>query len=203
MIRGWYHSQKNGQRFLSIDEIAGTCCIAKQEVKAWLGNKIFKSGLTGPDLVDAGEVVWFFVRNGMPVATSLLPPKTRKILFIANDECEFQDKCDIFDQICRFFAGNCNILVETSTAGRFADLSILTFSPNLVVIFIKAYGQDTINTLNLLSSFPEQKVILLVDDSIKNNVEHALQMLSVHPHIISDALPVEQVIPQLRSVLEN
>ena len=185
MIRGWYHNIKNGQRLLAIDEIAEACCVSTQEVKKWFADKIQKPDPAGPELLDAAEVVWFLVKNSMPVATSLLPPKTKKILFIANDECEFQDKCEKFDQICHFLATNCNILVETATAGRSADLSLLTFSPNLVVIFVKSCSQETINTFNLLTNFPEQKMILFVDDSIKSDVERDLGKLSASHLIVS------------------
>lgn len=203
MIRGWYHDRKNGERLLSLDEIAEACCISKKEVKEWFGNKIQRPELTGPGFVDAAEVVWFLVKNSIPVATSLLPPKTRKILFITNDEFEFQDKCEKFDQICRFLSCNYNILVETSTAGRLADLSILTFSPNLVVIFLKSYNQETINTFNLLTNFPEQKTIFFVDDAITSDVERDLSNSVSHHLVFSDAQPVAQLIPQLTMVFDN
>ncbi|MBU1564183.1 MAG: hypothetical protein KJ630_00975 [Proteobacteria bacterium] len=202
MIRGWYHSSKNGKRLLSIDEIAGACCTSSQEVKKWIADKIQKPGKTGPDFVDAAEVVWFLVRNGMPVSALLLPPKTKKILFIANDEYVFQDKCDQVDIICRFFASHYNILVETSTAGRFADLNILTFSPDWVIIFHKSYSKNTIKTLNLLARFPEQKAILFVDNLCKDRVEQELGNI-LADLIVSDALPTEQLLVQLRSVLDN
>lgn len=203
MIRGWYHSSKNGQRFLTLDEIAEACCVPRQEVKKWFADKLQKTAPAGPERVDAAEVVWFLVKNSMPVATLLLPPKTQKILFIANDEYEFQDKCEKFDQICHFLAGNCNILVETSTAGKAADLSLFTFSPNLVVIFVKSCSPATLNTFNLLTNFPEQKMILIIDDSVKNDIERDLGKL-VGPHlIIRDAQPVEEFLPQLRQVFDN
>lgn len=203
MIRGWYHSSKNGQRLLSIDEIAEACCVSSQEVKRWLAEKIQKSEPAGPELVDAAEVVWFLVQNSMPVATSLLPPKTKKILFIASDEFEFQDKCEKFDQICHFLAGNCNILVETSTAGREADLSLLTFCPNLVMIFVKSCSRETLNTFNLLANFPEQKMVLFIDDSIKNDVARDLGKFPAPHLIVRDNQPVEQLLPQLRQVFDN
>lgn len=203
MIRGWYHNRKNGQRLLSIDEIARACCISEPAVKKWMAGRIPKSGQTGTGLVDAAEVIWFLVRNSLPVSASLLPPNTRKILFIAKDDYEFQDKCEKFDIICRFFAGNHNILVETSTVERFADLSILTCSPYLIVIFFKVYSPETLNTCNLLSSFPEQKTILFVDDSIKSDIDRALGKLPAQHLVIRDSLPVEQLIPQLRSVFHN
>ncbi len=203
MIRGWYHSSKNGQYLLAIDDIAGACCVSIQEVNRWFADKIQKPKPAGPELVDAAEVVCFLVKNSMPVATSLLPPKTKKILFIANDENEFQDKCEKFDQICHFLATNYNLLVETASAGKSADLSLLTFSPNLVVIFIKSCNQETINTFNLLTNFPEQKMILFIDDSIKSDVERDLGKRSTSHLIVSDAQPVEELFPQLRQVFEN
>lgn len=203
MIRGWYHSRKNGQRLLSIDEIAEACCISVQEVRKWLADKIQKSEPPGRDLVDAADVVWFLVKNSIPVATSLLPPKTKKILLIASEEYEFQNKCERFDQICRFFSDSCNILVETSIAGRLADLSILTFSPNLVVIFLKTISRETINTFNFLTNFPEQKMLFIVDELIKDDVEHDLGKLSTHHLVVRDAGSIEQLFPQLRLFFHN
>ncbi|MFT5700699.1 MAG: hypothetical protein ACI8ZB_003584 [Desulforhopalus sp.] len=203
MVRGWYYSSKNGRRLLSIDEIAGACSTSKQEMKKWIAEKLQRSGKTGLDLVDAAEVVWLLIRNDMPVSPLLLPPRTKKILFIAGDEYVFQDKSDQFDVICRFFASNYNILVETSTAGRSADLNILTFSPHVVLIFHKSYSQDTNKTLNFLSCFPELKAILFVDASSKDIVEKDLGNISEDHLIISDALPTEQLLAQLRSVFDN
>ncbi len=203
MIRGWYHSIKNGQRLLAIDEIAGACCVSRPEAKRWFGDKIQKPEPAGKELVDAAEVVWFLVKNSMPVATSLLPPKTKKVLFIANDECDFQDKCEKFDQICHFLATSFNILVETSIAGKAADLCLLTFSPDLVVIFVKSCSRETINTFHLLTNFPEQKMILFIDDSIKNDIERDLGKLPAPHLIVGDAMPVEELLPQLRQVFDN
>ncbi len=203
MVRGWYHSSKNGQRLLSIHEIAEACCVSSLEVKQWFGDKIEKPNPAGSECVDAAEVVWFLVKNSMPVATSLLPPKTKKILFIAGDEYEFQDKCDKFDRICRFLSNNCNILVETSAAGKAADLCLLTFSPNLVVIFVDSCNQETINTFHLLKNFPEQKMILIIDDSIKSDFERDLGELPAPHLIVGNAQPVEELLPQLGHVFDN
>jgi hypothetical protein len=203
MIRGWYHNRNNGKRLLPIDQIAEACCISSREVKEWFAGKILQQESTGPYLVDAADVVGFLAKNSIPVPTSLLPPKTRKILFISRDEYQFQDKCEKFDQMCRFLSRDCNILVETSIAGRLADLSILTFCPNLVVIYLKDYNQETINTFNLLTNFPEQKTIFLVEDSIKNDLERDLKKLSQQHLVFNDSPPVEQFFPQLGLVFDN
>ncbi|TKB27515.1 hypothetical protein FCL47_05100 [Desulfopila sp. IMCC35006] len=203
MIRGWYHSIKNGQRLLAIDEIAEGCCVSRQEAKRWFADKIRQPGPAGNELVDAAEVVWFLVKNSMPVATSLLPPKTKKILFVANEESEFHDKCEKFDRMCHVLATNCNILVETSTAGKAADLSLLTFSPDLVVIFVKSCSRETINTFHLLTNFPEQKMILFIDESIKTDFERELGKLPAPHLIVGDTLPIDEVLPNLSRVFDN
>ena len=203
MIKGWYHNSKNGERLLAIDEIAEACCVSSHEVKKWFTDKSWKSKPTDSEIVDAAEVVWFLVKNNMPVATSLLPPKTRKILFITDDESEFENTCGKIEQICHFLESNNNILVETASAGRSADLSLLTFSPNLVVIFITSCSPETINTLHLLTNFPEQKMILFVGDSIKSDVLRDLGKITASHLIVSDAMPVEQLLPQLYQVFDN
>ncbi len=203
MIKGWYHNRNNGTRLLLIDQIAEACCISPMEVKKWFAGKIQQQESTGLYLVDAADVVAFLTKSSIPVPTSLLPPKTRKILFIAEDEYQFQDKCEKFDQMCRFLSRDCNILVETSIAGRLADLSILTFCPNLVVIYLKDYKHETINTFNLLTNFPEQKTVFLVEESIKNDVERDLKKRSQQHLVLNDSPPVEQFFPQLRLVFDN
>lgn len=153
--------------------------------------------------VEALDIVSFFVKNGIPVSTFLLPPKTKKILFIARDECDFQDNADKFDQICRFFSDHFNVLVETSTAGKYANLSLLAFSPNLVVIFVKTFDQASVNTLRTLSVIPEQKSLLFVEDSIKSRVERQLKDLACHSFIVANSVPIEDTIPRLRRIFDN
>ena len=203
MVRGWYHSSKNGQRLLSIDEIAEACCVSNRVVKQWFADQIEKPDPAGSEYVDAAEVVWFLVKNSMPVATSLLPPKTKKILFIAGDENEFQDKCKKFDRICRFLSINCNILVETSAAGKAADLCLLTFSPNLVLIFVDSCNRETINTFHLLKNFPEQKMILIIDDAIKSDFERDLGKFPAPHLIVGNTQLVDELLPQLGHFFDN
>lgn len=203
MVRGWYHNRENGERLLSIIEIAGECCLSPQKTKEWFPGKIRKDSQTGLDFVDAAEVVWFLLKHNMPVSASLLPPNTRKLLFVTKDDYVLSEKYDTADIICRLFAGKCNLLVETTTAGKFAALSILTFSPQLVIIFVEDFSQAIVNTFDLLSNYPEQKTILLVNDSIRNDVDREVAKLQKRPLVIRDGLPVEQLILQLRTVFEN
>lgn len=202
MISGWYHSVKNGQRLLTIEEIATACCITNDEVQKWLEDNHLQRARPGQDLFDSAEVISFLIRNNMPVSPWLLPPQTKKILFIASDEGEFQEQSDTFDHICRFFAESCNILVETSLAGKYADLCIFTFCPNIVVMFTKEYSEHTETTLNFLASIPEQKTILIVGELLWKAKVDGLLTLPAHL-IVSENLPVASLRSQLQSVFVN
>lgn len=202
MVRGWYCNRQHEQRLLSIEEIASACCIDKNKVREWIAENHLRRARPGEDLLDAAEVVSFLIRHNIPVSPWLLPSKTEKILFIAGNEAEFQDQEDKFDLICRFFADSCNILVETAISGNYADLSILTFSPNVVVIFVREFDEHTANTLNVLSSIPERKTILIVDDLIMREMNGGLIALPADL-IVSDTLPLEQLQSQLHSVFVN
>lgn len=202
MISGWYHNEKNGQRLLTVEEIATACCVTNDEVQKWLEGNQLKRARPGEDLLDSAEVISFLIRHNMPVSPWLLPPQTKKILFIASDEDEFRNQSVTFDHICRFFADSCNILVETSLAGKFADLCIFTFCPNIVVMFIKEYSERTETTLNFLSSIPEQKTILIVDELLWKAKGDGQLTLPAHL-IVSENTPVAHLQSQLQSVFAN
>ncbi|MGW8193952.1 MAG: hypothetical protein ACWGOX_06765 [Desulforhopalus sp.] len=203
MVRGWYHNRKHGNRLLSINEIAKTCGISVRAVKKWFSGKMSQQDSTFQEFVEAKDLVSFLVKSGLPVSSLMLPPNTKKILFIAPEESDFQDNADKFDRICRFFSDTYNILAETSIAGKYADLSILTFAPNLVVIFVKDCDPASIKTLHLLSDIPEQKAIFFVKDSIKNDIEHQLLDLAIRTFIVADSQPVEEMLPRLRQMIDN
>ncbi len=202
MIKEWYYDKKNGHRLLSIEEVTSACCIANKEVKGWFVESALQPTEEEDLFLDSGEVIAFLIRNSLPVPSSLLPPNTRKILFIASDEYIFHEYMDTVDRICRFFAKTCNILVESASSGKLADLCLFTFSPDAVVIFLKTYDKATVNTLNLLSCFPEPKTVLLLDSILKIAVDEGFVDLSADL-IVSDALPPDKLISQLRSVFPN
>lgn len=202
MIRGWYYNKLNGERLLSVDEIASACGVAKGTVLDWYAEEDLVPPVARDTLLDAGAVVSFLVRHSIPVAPSLLPPKTRKILFIAADEYVFQDRADTFDHVCRFFAEGCNILVEAALVGKFADLSIFTFSPDVVVTFLSKYDPASLNTLELLSSLPDVKTVLLVNESLETVFEGE----GINPLadlVVSDRLPKDQLLARLGAAFRS
>lgn len=202
MISKWYHSEKNEQRLLTIEEIANACCITNDKVKEWLGDNRLKRARPGEDLLDSAEVISFLIRHNMPVSPWLLPPQTKKILFIASEEGELQNQSATLGHICRFFAESCNILVETSLAGKYADLCIFTFCPNIVVMFIKEYSEHTDISLNFLSSIPEQKTILVVDDLLWKAKVDGLITLPARL-IVNENVSVASLRSQLQPVFVN
>ncbi len=202
MIEGWYYNKHNGKRLLSVEEIASACFVSPKTVREWFAGYLSNSTRHDDNVLDSDDVISFLVRNTIPVASSLLPPNTSKILIIGSGEDVFQEHRDTLSTICSFFAESSNILVETSSSGRFADLSVFTFSPDVVVLFLKSYDKATVNTLNLLSSPPEPKTILVLDNPLNIAVEKGNFELSADL-VISDALPTDQLISQLLTAFRS
>lgn len=165
MLNGWYYNKKYGQRPLSLAEISLACCCTQQEILEWFPGKIFHLSKGDGGYVDAGEVVGFLVRNNMPTPSSLLPPCSRKLLFITSDLCRVRNQLGYIEIIFNFFKQRGNVLIDNASEGRFADLSILTFSPDVVAYFVKKPEQASLSTFNLLMGFPELLTIMVVGES--------------------------------------
>jgi hypothetical protein len=198
MLRGWYYNKNNGQRLLHIEEIAEACCCTARKAEKWFADKLQRSAHSSTVSVDASEVVAFLVRNSMPVPSTVLPPNTRKILFISADNYTLQNEERRIACILDFFKEKGNLLVENSSAGQFADLTILTFNPNIVVYFLGTHDQTSRATLALLSNFPDLSLLLLVDKATLPDLEDK-EILSPKNVIISDELSEQQCIVLLRS----
>ena len=202
MVRGLYTTSTSQQRLLSIDEIATACCISSQKVNSWLATNQLKAAQTGGKLIEATEIVAFLAKNGMPVSPALLPPMTRKILFIASDKDAIQAKEATIEHICLQFSTLGTVLAEISSAGRQADLTILTFAPNVVVIFLTTYNKSSANTFNLLASIPELKTILFVDQATKGAMDQGQLFLPAHL-VVSDTLPLDHLDRELSVLLTH
>ena len=113
MVKGWYHNLHSSQRIMSLEEVTVACCSSAPKVKDWLTGKLSANNRTNEYSVNASEVVSYLFRNNLPISPLLLTPETIKILFLATNEYEFLDREDQFDVICRYFAEQGNVLVET------------------------------------------------------------------------------------------
>lgn len=203
MIRGLYFSGEQQQRHLSIDEIATACRISPRKVKSWISRKILRPAAVGENLVDVTDVLWFLLRNNMSVASSLLPPKTGKILFLASSAAELHEKEETFDHICKLFAENCNlVMAESTTLGRQAHLTILTFKPDVVVIFQRSFNQALVGFLDFLSTMTSLKSILFVEWATKLAADNGLLSIPADL-IVSETLPVEQLTNKLSSFFRS
>ncbi len=98
---------------MSLEEVTVACCSSAPKVKDWLTDKLSANNRTNEYSVNASEVVSYLFRNNLPISPLLLTPETIKILFLATNEYEFLDREDQFDVICRYFAEQGNVLVET------------------------------------------------------------------------------------------
>lgn len=199
MIRGLYYSGQQQQRLLTVDEIATVCRISPKKVKGLITMKILRPAAAGDNLVDVGQVLWFLLRNSMPVASSLLPPKTGKILFLATNSTELHEKEETFDHICKLFALNRNlVLAESATLGRPAHLTLLTFDPDVVVVFQRSFSKDLAATCELLSGMPNLKTILFVDRATKLAADNGLLAIAAD-RVFTENLPLDQLTTELSS----
>ncbi len=197
MIRGLYYTGEKQQRYLTIEEIATACRISPRKVKGWVSQKILRSAVVGENLVAEDDVLTFLLQNNMPVVSSLLPPNTGKILFIACGRVELREKEKNFEQICKLFAKNYNlVLAESTTLGRPCHLSILTFEPDVVVLFQKSFNKDLVETLEFLSTMPALKTILIVDQATQLAVDNGLIAISADL-IVSEGLPDNELTARL------
>jgi hypothetical protein len=163
MFRGLYfNSQHTAPRYLSVEEIATACRLSVRKVENLVVEGVLRPTKDARKLIDVSDVLWFLVRNKMPVATSLLPPKTGRILFIAAEDGTLHEKEETFDRICSLFADHHNlVLAESTSLDRAAHLSILTFSPNVVVIFAGQNAFDLGGIRDILAGVPGLKTILI------------------------------------------
>ena len=203
MIRGLYYKGEGQQRYLTIDEIATACRISPGKVKGWISQKILRRAEFGDNLVAVSEVLWFLLRNNMPVASSLLPPMTGKILFVTSNSAELREKETTFDHICKLFAENYNlVLAESTTLGRPAHLTILTFEPDVVVVFQRSFTKDLVGTFDLLSGMSNLKTILFVDRATKLAADNGLLAISADL-VVSESLPIDQLSTKLSSFFKG
>lgn len=199
MIRGLYYKGEGQQRCLTIGEIATACRISPRKVKGWISQKILRPAESGDNMVDVADVLWFLLRNNMPVAPSLLPPKTGKILFVASSSAELHEKESTFDHICKLFAEKCNlVMAESTTLGRQAHLTILTFEPDVVVVFQRVFNKELVGTFDLLSGMSNLKTILFVDRATKLAVDNGLLAISADL-IVSETMPIDQLNIKLQT----
>ncbi len=193
MIRGLYYNGKKQHRYLTIDEIATACRISPRKVKGWISQKILQPATVGENMVAGDDVLSFLLQNNMPVVSSLLPPLTGKIMFLASTSTELDEKEETFDHICKLFATNYNlVLAESTTLGRPAHLSVFTFKPDVVVVFQRSFNKNLIGTLDFLSTMPALKTILFVDRATKLAVDNDLLAIPADL-IVSETLTDDQL----------
>ncbi len=170
MKRKFYHHIQAGNRLLSLEEIASACSVSPEKIRGWVSADLLRVKTGSAHFIDAVEVISFLIENKLPVSTALLPPQTKKILFITASLTELEEQSSTIEQICTAFKERYNILSESAVIGRTADLTILASHPELVVLFLKSYNRVTVNLFKLLNN-RALKTILLVDQETQNSLE--------------------------------
>ena len=160
MKRKFYHHIQAGNRLLSLEEIASACSVSPEKIRGWVSADLLRVKTGSAHFIDAVEVI----------STALLPPQTKKILFITASLTELEEQSSTIEQICTAFKERYNILSESAVIGRTADLTILASHPELVVLFLKSYNRVTVNLFKLLNN-RALKTILLVDQETQNSLE--------------------------------
>lgn len=202
MVRGVYSVSNTSKRRFSVKEIAAICCTSSPKVQTWIESDLLKSVPKDQGLVEESELISFLLTNGLPVPPALLPPKTKKILFVANETKTFSQKSSLISHLCHELAKTGLVLAEVSVTGRNADLKILTFVPDAVIYFLETYNRSTVNTLSLLESMPELKTVLVVDEETEQKLKLKPVDFPVHL-IVNDAQPMEKVIECFRTLFDH
>lgn len=201
MIRGIYYDRHKHHRLLSVDEIAATCRLSTVKVRQLIDSKLLHTDSKDQDLVETTDVIWFLIRNNMVVPACLLPPRAGKILFIGGDENIFRQKEQIIDHVSRIFAESCSlVLAESALIGPPADLTIMTFCPNVAVIILQLYDRRIKTTLDLLASMATIKTILFLDQATKIALDYGLATLPANL-VLSCDMPADKLNNRLRSLL--
>lgn len=150
------------------------------------------------NFIDAVEVLSFLIENKLPVSTALLPPQTKKILFITASVTELEEQSSTIERICRAFKERYNILSESAVIGRTADLTILASHPDLVVLFLKSYNLVTANLFKLLNN-RSLKTILLVDQETQDSLNRGEYTLP-GDLILCEKTPEDLLINQVSTI---
>ena len=170
MKRLFYHHIQASNRLLSLEEIASACSVSPEKIRGWVSAGLLRVKAGSAQFLDAVEVISFLIENKLPVSSSLLPPQTKKILFITASVTELEEQCSTIEHICTAFKERYNILSESAVIGRTADLTILASHPDLVVLFLKSYNRVTVNLFKLLDN-RAVKTILLVDQGTQDSLD--------------------------------
>ncbi len=170
MKRKFYHYIQAGNRLLSLEEIAGACSVSPEKIRGWISADRLRVKRGSAHFIDAAELISFLIENKLPVSTALLPPQTKKILFITASVMELEEQSRTIELICTAFKERYNILSESAVIGRTADLTILASHPDLVVLFLKSYNLVTVNLFKLLNN-RALKTILLVDQETQHSLD--------------------------------
>lgn len=166
-----YHHVCPTPRLLSREEIAGLCNVSPARVQAWIDAHLLGRSAGDGRYVEAMNVVRFMLENRLQVPARLLPPGTRKILFVAS-EGSSPTLADLWaKRIAGILKVRRSILLETITAGGKPELAIMTSRPDLVVFLLSSYNRLLASVLEMIAGDPAGKILHIVSAEVKMAIE--------------------------------
>ena len=150
-IRGLYYNECRKQRFLTVRQTASVCGVSVTRIVQWISSGILDQAEVDRDFVEVADLLWFLIRNDMPISARILPPRTAKLLFVGdNAEALLTNEALIAD-VSKALTGIYElVLTESCVAGAPANLTILTFSPHFIALFDKQNWLDISRSCELL-----------------------------------------------------
>lgn len=128
---------------LSIEEVADFCCMSIKRVDEWIakkGLKVFKDGKSRK--VSLNELLDLLVSHNMAIPDSLIPLRTRKILFVFPEDL-VMDRI-VLEFLVKFFEKlkkEASLIIDYCHYGSIAKMKLLVFRPDLVILYAASIEQ--------------------------------------------------------------
>ncbi|MBA3014349.1 MAG: hypothetical protein KKD63_14580 [Proteobacteria bacterium] len=152
-------------KLLSIDQVANVCGVSPDRVRRWIEKRGLKTDPTNntEEFVHHADMIDFFVKFNMPIPDSILPFKTKKILFIYDTNSDNK----VFMSFLIEFLGNLrtennNFITDHISYGPDAKIKLMVFNPDLVLLDMTENDNDAINMSIQIKSTEEFNKIKLV-----------------------------------------
>lgn len=133
--------KNNALERLAFEQVASLCCVSESKVKKWVKERGLPTITINPEQVYCNDLVDFLVQYNMPIPTSILPIKAKKILFVFSRETLGYIYITFLEKFFQKLRIEENFISDTVCYEQKVRYKILTFSPDLIVI-------DTIETFN-------------------------------------------------------
>lgn len=177
----FYKSPYSSNRLVSVEEIAAACCVPKRKVQTWTAAGLLAGVDPCSTLFEAASVVHFLVTSRLPVPHSLLPPKTKRILFVSTDKKLHDSILNRIHRVCLNLAATHNILLESCTSDSRINLFILQGQPDLIIRYLSQFPSRP-EPIEFPQGSPLPPTVLIASDQIRKRL--AKEDTTLHADLI-------------------